>query len=107
VAGHPLGLGKFGHPHTAGLGVAESPPMAKGVVWPPPKGHKKQKGFGLWGWFGHPYKPKPILFFFFFFFFVADPPLGIRGGQPPPRGWFNHLGFLFFFFFFKFFYFSF
>ena len=35
--------------------------MAKGVVQPPPKGHKKRKeeimGFVLWGWPNHPLEP--------------------------------------------------
>jgi hypothetical protein len=61
---------------------------------------------GPWGWFGHPQKPKPILFFFFFLFLpfeVARPPpkaqthslfffglLGWPEHPPGPRGGFDH-----------------
>jgi hypothetical protein len=70
--------------------------MAKGVVWPPPKGlKKKERKNGFWGWPDHPQafgggpatplamrvapatpflakgwlEPPMISFFFFFFFF--------------------------------------
>jgi hypothetical protein len=72
-------------------GVAEATPGLWGWSGHPKRPKKKKggkMGFGLWGWPDHPQRPKRILSFFFFFFFGLlgwlDHPLGPGGGFGHP-----------------------
>jgi hypothetical protein len=68
----PFGLGWFGHTQAGCLGVAEPPPVAHGMVWPPlgPNGNlsvwpKRQPNHPQWpkGWFGPPSANRSNFFF--------------------------------------------
>jgi hypothetical protein len=51
------------HPHA--LAIEATLTAVLGVVWPTQKAKKKEReDFGLLGWFGHPKRPKLILFLF-------------------------------------------
>jgi hypothetical protein len=81
----------MGGGQTTPLGWSGGGRVAKGVVWPPPKGHKekkKKKGFVLWEWPDHPLRPWGWLSHpQTGRMWVAEPPPWAKGVvQPPPKG---------------------
>jgi hypothetical protein len=65
---------------------------------------KRLGPWGPWGWFGHPQKPKLLIFYFILFFFSAmgwpnHPPWATGWVRPPPMAKTLEFFFIFFIFF--------